>query len=74
MENYFFGATREVLAWHGAVAWSGSDLFPKPLDVLAGLAEGEKCVRCWQVLPEVAESQEHLCRRCTGAVAIARAA
>lgn len=28
-----------LLAWHGAVAWSGSDLFPKPLDVLAGLVE-----------------------------------
>lgn len=28
-----------LLAWHGAVVWSGSDLFPKPLDVLAGLVE-----------------------------------
>lgn len=28
-----------LLAWHGAVAWSGSDLFPKPLDVVAGLVE-----------------------------------
>ena len=42
--------------------------------VLPGLAEGEKCVRCWQVLPEVAASPEHLCRRCTAAVATARAA
>jgi len=28
-----------LLAWHGAVVWSGSDLFPKPLDVVAGLVE-----------------------------------
>ena len=42
--------------------------------VVPGLAEGEKCVRCWQVLPEVAASPEHLCRRCTDAVATARAA
>jgi isoleucyl-tRNA synthetase len=42
--------------------------------VVPGLAEGEKCQRCWQVLPEVVASPEHLCRRCTDAVAIARAA
>ncbi|MBL9079947.1 MAG: ABC transporter permease [Planctomycetes bacterium] len=28
-----------VAAWHLAVTLSGSDLFPKPLDVLAGIAE-----------------------------------
>jgi isoleucyl-tRNA synthetase len=39
-----------------------------------GLAAGGKCARCWQVLPEVEGSPEHLCRRCTGAVATARAA
>jgi len=27
-------------------------------------AEGEKCVRCWKVLPEVASHAEHLCKRC----------
>ncbi len=42
--------------------------------VVPGLADGEKCQRCWQVLPEVAESAEHLCHRCTGAVATMRAA
>ncbi|MGD9509958.1 MAG: isoleucine--tRNA ligase [Geminicoccaceae bacterium] len=42
--------------------------------VVPGLAEGEKCVRCWRVLPEVVASPEHLCRRCTDAVAIVRAA
>ena len=42
--------------------------------VVPGLAEGEKCARCWQVLPEVATSPEHLCARCTDAVATARAA
>ena len=42
--------------------------------VVPGLAEGEKCGRCWQVLPEVAASAEHLCVRCTSAVATVRAA
>ncbi len=36
-------------------------------------ADGEKCDRCWRVLPEVAVNQQkrhkHLCDRCTGAVA-----
>ncbi len=30
-------------------------------------AEGEKCERCWKVLPEV-DAQTKLCNRCTGAV------
>jgi len=42
--------------------------------VVPGLAEGEKCARCWRVLPEVTTSGEHLCGRCTDAVATARAA
>jgi isoleucyl-tRNA synthetase len=37
--------------------------------VVPALAEGEKCQRCWQVLPEVAPSPDDLCRRCTDAVA-----
>ena len=40
-----------------------------PTTVAPALATGEKCQRCWQVLPEVAASPEHLCRRCTAAVA-----
>jgi isoleucyl-tRNA synthetase len=34
------------------------------------LAQGEKCDRCWQVLPEVGKDKEHpaLCRRCAGVV------
>ena len=35
--------------------------------VLVGLAEGEKCARCWQVLPEV-EDEDSLCGRCQTAV------
>lgn len=42
--------------------------------VVPGLAAGEKCQRCWQILPEVATSPDRLCERCTGAVATARAA
>ena len=38
--------------------------------VVPALASGEKCARCWQVLPEVGKSAKHplLCRRCEAAV------
>ena len=28
------------------------------------LAEGDKCQRCWTILPEVKDNQDHLCNRC----------
>ena len=28
------------------------------------LAEGDKCQRCWTILPEVKDNQDHLCSRC----------
>lgn len=34
------------------------------LSALVSVAEGEKCVRCWHVLPEVAFSSHKICRRC----------
>ncbi len=39
--------------------------------VKVGLAPGQKCERCWRVLPEVGQDHEHptLCRRCVEAVA-----
>ena len=38
--------------------------------VIVEPAGGEKCQRCWRVLPEVAEHPDHeLCHRCTDAVA-----
>ena len=38
--------------------------------VVAGLAEGEKCARCWRVLPEVGAHPDHeeVCDRCADAV------
>ncbi|MGH7014455.1 MAG: isoleucine--tRNA ligase [Stellaceae bacterium] len=38
--------------------------------VVVGRAPGEKCARCWRVLPEVGGDPAHadLCRRCAGAV------
>jgi len=44
--------------------------------VRIALAEGTKCERCWQVLPDVGAHPEHptLCRRCVGAVERHRAA
>ena len=41
--------------------------------VMVELASGEKCERCWQVLPEVGEVKNHptLCHRCSDAVGAA---
>ena len=36
--------------------------------VVPGMAPGDRCARCWQVLPEVAASGRELCRRCEAAV------
>jgi len=38
--------------------------------VVTGIAPGEKCQRCWKVLPEVGHDHGHpgLCRRCADAV------
>ncbi len=38
--------------------------------VVAGLAEGEKCARCWKVLPDVGSDLRHpqVCARCADAV------
>ncbi len=38
--------------------------------VVPALARGDKCARCWQVLPEVGKSARHplLCQRCEAAV------
>ena len=40
------------------------------IGVVAGLAQGDKCGRCWKVLPEVGDDGEHadLCHRCVVAV------
>lgn len=31
-------------------------------------AKGEKCVRCWKVLPEVSDHPDHICSRCDDVV------
>jgi isoleucyl-tRNA synthetase len=38
--------------------------------VVVSLASGEKCERCWRVLPDVGDHAEHstLCGRCIDAV------
>ena len=39
------------------------------IGVEPGLAEGEKCARCWQVLPDVGEyAHPDVCGRCAAAV------
>jgi isoleucyl-tRNA synthetase len=50
----------------------GAFALPEVPGVAVGFARapGEKCARCWKVLPEVGEHPTHktLCRRCTDAV------
>ncbi|MDX1580102.1 MAG: isoleucine--tRNA ligase, partial [Alphaproteobacteria bacterium] len=43
------------------------------IGVVPAVADGEKCERCWQILPEVGEDRDHpdLCQRCAEAVATA---
>nr|MDP9196317.1 hypothetical protein [Pseudomonadota bacterium] len=38
--------------------------------VVVSLAPGQKCDRCWQILPEVGTVKTHptACKRCAGAV------
>lgn len=43
-------------------------------EMVISKAEGEKCVRCWKVLPEVSENVDHLCTRCTDVVSHKKAA
>ena len=40
------------------------------VSVVIDMAVGKKCMRCWQVLPDVGASAEHndICGRCTDAV------
>ncbi len=56
----------------GSVA-AGAFTVPETPDVgvLVHMAEGEKCGRCWQVLPSVGETADRpdLCARCGDAVA-----
>lgn len=36
--------------------------------VIVNQAKGEKCQRCWRILPEVAKHEHHICHRCDDAV------
>ena len=40
------------------------------IGVVPAMADGGKCERCWQILPEVGEDKDHpdLCHRCAEAV------
>ncbi|MBM3507406.1 MAG: isoleucine--tRNA ligase [Alphaproteobacteria bacterium] len=53
----------------GTPAFTDPDV--KDVAVRAGLAGGEKCERCWRVLPEVGKDHNDLCHRCVDAVATA---
>ncbi|MBN8521775.1 MAG: isoleucine--tRNA ligase [Alphaproteobacteria bacterium] len=44
------------------------------LSVTFNPAEGQKCLRCWKVLPEVAIHRDHLCHRCADAITVKKAA
>jgi isoleucyl-tRNA synthetase len=55
----------EIFAGEGQIASVGADL-----TVVFKPARGQKCDRCWRVLPEVGQSHAHptLCRRCESVV------
>lgn len=40
----------------------------KGIGVIFKEAVGEKCERCWQILPEVADHEGHICKRCDDAI------
>jgi isoleucyl-tRNA synthetase len=44
---------------HSSMNFEEEDIF---VDI--SLAEGDKCQRCWTILPEVKDNQDHLCIRC----------
>ena len=39
------------------------------VSVVQGPADGEKCERCWKILPEVGKKGKPICSRCEDAVA-----
>ena len=39
------------------------------VSVVQGSADGEKCERCWKILPEVGKKGKPICSRCEDAVA-----
>ncbi|HYZ22950.1 MAG TPA: isoleucine--tRNA ligase [Rhodopila sp.] len=59
-------------AWAEIAIVSSVRLVPDPAEPLATVtpAAGEKCARCWRVLPEVGTNRKHpsLCLRCVDAV------
>lgn len=38
------------------------------LEVIFEKADGEKCARCWKILPEVSSHADHICGRCDSVV------
>ncbi len=38
------------------------------IGVVVTVADGDKCVRCWRVLPEVTHHEQDLCHRCEDAI------
>jgi isoleucyl-tRNA synthetase len=36
--------------------------------VVSGLSDGDKCERCWRILPEVATHDGKICGRCADTV------
>lgn len=59
------GATM-VIAQPPASAFALEDVHD--IGVVVNLAEGDKCNRCWRVLPEVANHEGKICGRCDGAI------
>jgi isoleucyl-tRNA synthetase len=63
--------TSDITVVEGPVPEGAFTLDDMPgVGVVPALADGEKCERCWKVLPEVGSHPEHpaLCHRCADAV------
>ncbi len=69
-----FGADDDTLLdaaeWTEVLIVSAASLARQAEAVETALAPGEKCARCWKILPEVGHQPGHrtLCKRCTDAV------
>lgn len=55
-----------IIAQPPAAALSLEDVLD--VGVIVNPADGEKCQRCWRILPEVSSNDGHICNRCDGAI------
>ena len=73
--NFFEGVDMaEICITSQANVITNSDGFEGSMRIEVLTANGEKCARCWKVLPEVTAENGHVCNRCAEAVKNKKAA